>query len=267
MASLRDLGLSEYEARAYRSLLRAGPTTAKELSQTSEVPMGRIYDVLNGLEQHRLVRSQAAGRPKKYVAVEPEIALDRLLDAKKQELQSRADQYEQTVDTLVDEIDGSQPVDEQFWTAAIGPDETLELLVERMSSAQDELIYVAGSPDSGIDIQEATSRITETLEAALQRGVTVELLVTRSVLTDLPDRSVEQHHMRLQQYDGFTVRTLDNVEGTFTLIDGVEVCIAVPNPMDTTESFGMINQKDTTFAANLREEFLPRWEAAEPFEL
>ena len=77
MASLRDLGLSEYEARAYRALLRSGPTTAKELSRTSDVPMGRIYDVLNGLEQHRLVRSQAASRPKKYAAVEPEVGLDR----------------------------------------------------------------------------------------------------------------------------------------------------------------------------------------------
>ena len=44
MSSLRDLGLSEYEARAYRSLLETGPTTAKELSRASDVPMGRIGD-------------------------------------------------------------------------------------------------------------------------------------------------------------------------------------------------------------------------------
>ena len=62
MASLRDLGLSEYEERAYRSLLETGPTTAKELSRTSDVPMGRIYDVLNSLETHSLVRSQVASR-------------------------------------------------------------------------------------------------------------------------------------------------------------------------------------------------------------
>jgi sugar-specific transcriptional regulator TrmB len=43
MASLRDLGLSEYEARAFRSLLDTGPTTAKELSRGSDVPMERIY--------------------------------------------------------------------------------------------------------------------------------------------------------------------------------------------------------------------------------
>ena len=67
MASLRDLGLSEYEASAFRSLLDTGPTTAKELSRASDVPMGRIYDVLNSLETYQLVRSQTASRPKKYV--------------------------------------------------------------------------------------------------------------------------------------------------------------------------------------------------------
>ncbi|WP_197409694.1 TrmB family transcriptional regulator, partial [Haloferax profundi] len=109
MASLRDLGLSEYEARAYRALLRTGATTAKELSRASDVPMGRIYDVLNSLEQYHLIRSQAASRPKKYVAVEPDMALDRLLESKRQELDEKAQQYEAVVDELNDELDAAEP--------------------------------------------------------------------------------------------------------------------------------------------------------------
>ena len=100
MASLRDLGLSEYEARAYRSLLKTGPTTAKELSRVSDVPMGRIYDVLNSIEQYNLVRSQSASRPKKYVAVEPDTALDRRLADKKRELEGYHDTYESIDDEL-----------------------------------------------------------------------------------------------------------------------------------------------------------------------
>ena len=267
MASLRDLGLSEYEARAYRSLLRTGPTTAKELSRTSEVPMGRIYDVLNGLEQHRLVRSQAAGRPKKYVAVEPEVALDRLLASKKEELNAKAKQYESVVDTLVEEMDGGEPVDEQFWTAAVGPDETLDLLCERIAAAEDELIYVAGSPASGIDLREASSRLTTALEAALERGVDIELLLTSQVLDALPDQNVVHHHSQLAEYDNFAVRTLGTVDWTFTLLDRIEVCIAVPNPMEPSQSFAMIDLKDTTFASDLREEFHTRWEQAEPLDV
>ena len=110
MASLRDLGLSEYEARAYRALLKTGPTTAKELSRVSDVPMGRIYDVLNSIEQYNLVRSQSASRPKKYVAVEASTALDRLLDDKKRELEEKAEQYEEIVDDLTGELETAEPV-------------------------------------------------------------------------------------------------------------------------------------------------------------
>lgn len=266
MPSLRDLGLSEYEDRSYRSLLQTGPTTAKELSRTSEVPMGRIYDVLNSLEQHSLVRSQASGRPKKYVAVEPEAALDRLLEAKQRELDEQADRYAEIVDTLVEEIDTGESVDDQFWTAAVGHEETLELLVERISTAEEELIYVAGSPASGIDIRSAGDRVTEQLEAALERGVDIELLVTPLLVCDLPVQAVEQYYSQLVKHENFDVRTLDSVDGTFALLDGVEVCIEVPNPLDPMESFAMINLKDATFASDIREEFVPRWERADSFE-
>ena len=263
MPTLRDLGLSEYEARSYRSLLRTGPRTAKELSRTSEVPMGRIYDVLSSLEQYRLVRSQAASRPKKYVAVEAEVALDRLLDAKKRELDEQAQQYENIVDTLVEDIDSAEPVNGQFWTAAVGPNETLELLLERISAAEDELIFVAGSPASGVDIQSTSDRLVNELESALKRDVEIDLLMTPSLVSNLPASVIQRNHSRLASYENFEVRTLDGVEGTFNLIDGREVCIEVPNPLDPTESFAMINLKDKTFTADIRAEFTPRWKQAE----
>ena len=126
MASLRDLGLSEYEARVYRALLDTGPTTAKELSRASEVPMGRIYDVLASIETHGLVRAQTASRPKKYVAVEPDTALSRLLEDRQRELEAKADQYEAIVDDLIGELDATDQSDEAFWTAAVGPADTAD---------------------------------------------------------------------------------------------------------------------------------------------
>jgi len=267
MASLRDLGLSEYEARAYRALLRSGPTTAKELSRKSEVPMGRIYDVLNGLEQHRLVRSQAASRPKKYVAVEPEVGLDRLLEAKQRELDKHADQYAETVATLMDDLDSAAPVNGQFWTAAVGPEETLELLLERINAADKSLIIVAGSPAAGLDLCSASSRVVDGLEAALERGVNVQLLLTPTVVADLPEATIEAYNARLSGHDNYAVRTHTTVDGTFNLIDGVEVCLEVPNPLDPAEAFAMIDLKDRQFAADVREVFEPRWESAEPLEV
>ncbi|SDY51115.1 TrmB family transcriptional regulator [Halobellus clavatus] len=264
MATLRDLGLSEYEARAYRSLLRTGATTAKELSRTSDVPMGRIYDVLNSLEQHSLVRSQAASRPKKYVAVEPDTALDRLLENKRRELREQAEQYESVVDELTAELETSDPVESQFWTAAVGSEESAELLVERLAAADDTLVVVSGAVSPQFDLGVLGDKVAEELEAALDRGVDVSVLMAPALVDSLPESVGDRYVDRLADHADFDVRTAPGLSGTFELIDDTEVCIEVPNPLDPAEAFAMIDLKDPDFAADVREVFDPTWEAAEP---
>ncbi|SIS08327.1 TrmB family transcriptional regulator [Natronorubrum thiooxidans] len=266
MASLRDLGLSEYEARAYRALLNTGPTTAKELSRASDVPMGRIYDVLNSIEQYNLVRSQTASRPKKYVAVEPATALDRLLDDKKRELEEKADQYASIVDELADELDAAEPVEDQFWTAAVGPEETIDLLLERLAAADDHIVMVSADPAPQWDMQAVSEQVNAQLEDALDRGVSVDLLMTREMVSSLSEDVGKRYRETLQQRGDFDVRTNDDITGSFNIIDGVEVCIQVPNPLSSSEAFGMIDLKDPEFAANVHEEFVPRWDDAAPLE-
>ncbi|MWG34172.1 TrmB family transcriptional regulator [Halomarina oriensis] len=264
MASLRDLGLSEYEARAYRALLTTGPTTAKELSQVSDVPMGRIYDVLNSIEQYNLVRSQSASRPKKYVAVEPETALDRLLQDKKRELAEKETQYEGIVDELVGSLDTSDAVEERFWTAAVGPVETADLLVERIAAADERVQVVASTFSQGFDVDDLGERVALELERALDRGVEVSLLMRPQLVDELPESVGQRYRESLSPHERFACRTSDDVTGSFTVVDGTEVCIEVPHPLHDVGTFAMIDLKDREFAGEIRDEFEPRWAAATP---
>ncbi|MFB6122432.1 MAG: TrmB family transcriptional regulator [Haloferacaceae archaeon] len=266
MANLRELGLSEYESRAYRTLLRSGSTTAKELSNVSDVPMGRVYDVLDSLEGHNLVRCQAASRPKKYVAVEPDTALDRLLDERKRELNRQAEQYEQTVSELQDELDVTESVGDRFWTVAIGPEETVELHVERLSAADERLRMAAGMPSPQLDIGEVSERIVTVLEDVLDRGVTVTSLLTPELAETLPP-TVRARTETLAEHPSFAVRTHERIDGAFNLIDSTEVCIEVPNPLDPAKGFALIDFKDVAFASDVRETFDERWEQATPLSL
>jgi sugar-specific transcriptional regulator TrmB len=229
--------------------------------------MGRIYDVLNSLEQHSLVRSQAASRPKKYVAVEPEMALDRLLENKQRELEEKAEQYQAVVDELSDELETAEPVQGQFWTAAVGTDESVGLLLERLAAADDSLVMVAGSLSPQFDLGEVGELVTEELESALDRGVDISVLLSPELVASLPASVGERYMDRLADHPRFTVRTSPNLSGTFNLIDDVEVCIEVPNPLDPGEAFAMIDLKDPDFAADVRGTFDPRWETAEPLSL
>ncbi|MFC7071624.1 TrmB family transcriptional regulator [Halovenus rubra] len=263
MASLRDLGLSEYESRAYRSLLETGPTTAKELSRTSDVPMGRIYDVLNSLETQNLVRSQTASRPKKYVAVEPETALDRLLENKEQDLEEQLSQFESIAGKLEEQLEASEPVDEQFWTAALGAQESIDLLVERLAAADDQILFVAATPTSRFDVESVGERIADELEHALGRGIPISLLEHPTVVESLPEAVGERYREQLQDHDHFGVRVVDDIGSTFAIIDHVEICIEVPHPLNREEAFALINLKDAEFAATVEESFENRWQQAQ----
>ena len=48
--TLQKLGLTYYGARVYQTLVSLGPSDATKLSQESEVPRTKIYDVLRRLE-------------------------------------------------------------------------------------------------------------------------------------------------------------------------------------------------------------------------
>ena len=267
MADLRDLGLSEYEARAYRSLLKTGPTTAKELSRVSDVPMGRIYDVLNSIEQADMVRSQSASRPKKYAAVEPTTALERLLADRRRELERKADQYEEIVAELQDQLETAEPVEETFWTAAVGPEAVVDLMIERLAAADERVVFVLSTYterffDARVDGVDRL--VLDELAVALDRGVSVRLLMRPDLVPLLPESVGRRYRESLSAHDRFEVRTSQNVSGTFALVDHSEIAIEVPHPLDDEEVFGMIALTDRGFAESVRSEFEPRWGSAEP---
>ncbi len=97
--SLKKLGLTEYEARSYISLLELGPTTADYISKRSEVPISRVYSVLGDLEKKGFLRS-TPGRPVKYRPVEPNVALETLVMANMKELEQAKNNILSYLETL-----------------------------------------------------------------------------------------------------------------------------------------------------------------------
>src|SRR3989304_4665991 len=49
------LGLTDYEMKAYEALIQLGKSTAAKISKLSNVPYGKIYEVLSSLEKKGLV--------------------------------------------------------------------------------------------------------------------------------------------------------------------------------------------------------------------
>ncbi len=72
---LKELGLTEYDAKVYYTLVAKSPLTAIDISREADVPMSKIYVVLSRLENGGWI-SVVPERPKQYRAVDPAITVD-----------------------------------------------------------------------------------------------------------------------------------------------------------------------------------------------
>ncbi len=82
---LTRLGLTSYEAKAYLALIRRDSFTAAQVARQAGLPRQRIYDVLGSLVEKGLA-SARPGTVVKYAATAPELAMDHLIQAHRQDL-------------------------------------------------------------------------------------------------------------------------------------------------------------------------------------
>jgi len=99
---LRELGLTEYETDTYLALLKSGTLTASEVSEQSNVPYSKIYEVLNALEKKGWIEVEH-GRPSKYFPKSPIEALSMT----KLQFEEKLHNWEKTIATEI------QPIFEQ----------------------------------------------------------------------------------------------------------------------------------------------------------
>ena len=67
---LHEVGLTEYETRAYLILLEQGVMTASEVSEHGGIPYSKVYETLNSLEKKGWVEAER-GRPTRYFPKAP----------------------------------------------------------------------------------------------------------------------------------------------------------------------------------------------------
>ena len=90
--------LNIYEVKIWTALLSRGIASAGELADISGVPRSRCYDVLESLEKKGFIIMKI-GKPIKYLAVSPDIILDRVKKNIKEEADGLAMQFESIKET------------------------------------------------------------------------------------------------------------------------------------------------------------------------
>jgi hypothetical protein len=129
------MGWGSYAAAAYITLVRMGTLEASEIVAQTDVPQGRVYDVLEGLEGEA-VRVQGR-QPKRYQALHP-----------RQVITERKETFTTRADTLTDQLEQDYEVERErsrdrypAWVHA-GINGTLKDLRERMDTAENRIWLV-----------------------------------------------------------------------------------------------------------------------------
>lgn len=223
--ALEDIGLNMYERKIYAALISRGVSTAGELSEMTNVPRSRAYDVLESLAEKGFAILKPS-KPMQYVAVPPEEALENRKDLHQQELEEkieRVDRFKeseavQELQTLYNE--GVQRVEPAEMSGALKGKYNVYKHLGNMFSGADQQIRIMTTEQGLTELQD---KHTEELREARENGVEVQ------VLAPVTDENREAFDALSQVAE---VRHLDAdddqvPEGRIHLVDGEEVAFSL----------------------------------------
>ena len=136
---LREMGLTQYETRVYLGLLEIGAATASRISEHSNVPYSKIYEVLNSLESKGWIETQT-GRPRRYYPKPPVEALE----ATKMQLENMMRNWERSISAELQPIYDKMEIREkpEIWILR-GEFNTIAKLREMIENVEAELMIAA----------------------------------------------------------------------------------------------------------------------------
>ncbi|HLD42747.1 MAG TPA: helix-turn-helix domain-containing protein [Candidatus Nanoarchaeia archaeon] len=225
---LKDFGLNTYEARLWTALLSRGVSTAGELSDISNVPRSRTYDVLESLEKKGFIIMKV-GKPIKYIAVHPTEVIERIKKKVMQDAEETSSIISQIkVSKLFDELNllhskGIEMIEPMDLSGSFrGRDSIYLHLGSLIKQAKKSILISTTSSGLGNKL----GQFKGMLEKASQRGAKVRISapITKSPLPQLGGSH------------GIEVRSLKTT-GRFCIIDQRDVVLMLMDDKDAHPNY------------------------------
>ena len=221
---LKNLGLNSYEVKLWAALLSMGISTAGELSDISNVPRSRSYDVLESLQSKGFVFVKA-GKPLKYAAIPPQEVVLRV----KQKIQSDAnDEIKNLSNTksniLVNELvllheQGSESIESTEMTGSLQGKHNIYNHLECMLRNASKSVLISATQNEFVEM---SSRLKSVFEKLKTKNVKVKILTQVSDLTRKAASDIRN----------FAEVKNSNNKSRFYIVDGKEMVFMV---LDETE--------------------------------
>jgi sugar-specific transcriptional regulator TrmB len=214
VSALRELGLSNYEARVFVALQRLGGGTAQDVARTSEVPRSQVYGAADDIAARGLVEVVESS-PKSYRPVS--------LERARQQLRARLErQHERAFDNL-EAVHGERDdhTDESDVATLRGHGPIQDRAAELAASASEQVLLV------GPRGEDLTETVVDVLDDRVSAGVDATVVTDDPAVRERFDEGVEVICSPASGDDGYAGRTL--------LVDDATVLLSVPADDDYAE--------------------------------
>lgn len=262
---LKTIGLNKYERNLWVALISQGSSAAGELSDMSNVPRSRCYDVLESLADRGFVVIQP-GKPIKYVAIHPREALDRA----KKKIAEEAREVGEKIDRLVksdaikelerlhkETIKTTRP--EELTGALKGRQALVQQMETMIRKAKKSIRLI--TTESGLE--EISKHQLSHLKKASENGVRIELAAPITKKTsELAQGLAKFAHVR-------DIQNVEHVEKLLTrlcVVDGEEFLMGLTDDAKThpTQDVALWAQSGHAASGTVEPLFQLVWNSAKP---
>ncbi|MDP3733973.1 MAG: helix-turn-helix domain-containing protein [Nanoarchaeota archaeon] len=226
---LKDFGLNSYESKLWIALLSRGVSTAGELSDISNVPRSRAYDVLESLEKKGFIVVKV-GKPIKYLAVPPAEVIERVKKKVEEEAVQRNEVLSQLKDSdVLGELnslhtEGIKLIDPTDRSGAFrGRAKSYEHLITMIKNAQ-KSITIMTTKDGA---ERKISVLSNYCKKAARNGVAIKIFVPAATSKDVIDEF--SHFAAVKQYK--------NDDTRFCIVDGKELFLFLTDDQKVHKSY------------------------------
>ncbi len=222
--------LNIYEVKIWTALLSKGIATAGELSDMSNVPRSRSYDVLESLEKKGFIMVKL-GKPIKYLAIKPQEIITRVKDRIN----------EKTVEKLgmIDNVRATETYEElnQLYTNGIANVDINELsgAMRGRQSVYSQISAMLGKAKSSVVImttEKGLIRKRDLLKNAERKLKAKKIKV--KIAAPIKSEAARKAAQDLKSVAD--VRNVENINARFCLIDGKEALFMVLHDNEVHES-------------------------------
>jgi len=222
---LKEFGLNSYESKLWIALLSRGVSTAGELSDISNVPRSRAYDVLESLEKKGFIIVKV-GKPIKYLAVPPSEVVERVKKKVLEEAEEKHKILLQLKDSPVLEelsglhLEGVKLVDPTDKSGAFrGRDKVHEHLVTMVKNASKSIVLMASKEG----LERKTEFLMNHLKRAAKNGVEIRIAVSAGAKKEVVEEFSK--FAKVKQHKDHSARfcVIDNKELLLALTDDQKV--------------------------------------------